>query len=359
MDHVIFLDHRRSSKLSSGRADLLLKEELFAISTEFAAIPGDDDPKKGKSKRSCPEFADATADWQSDATIEKKLRDFVKSKPELFVSEPQRDSDRLNMAAKAAAASCPSAFFFQGCESTTFAEVSGRSETLIFQKREFILPPMSRGILGSLDVDLTTPKLLEAAEDLYGSEGKYDIIVMDPPWMNKSVKRQRRYMTESAEDILSRVPIPNLLHDDGLLVVWYTHNERHYRQLKDHLAHWNLRILANWTWLKVTTSGKEICPFGRNFKKPYEHLLLAARPDATFSAKSIESDQLILVSVPSAVHSHKPNLDEVLDIIFGANWNKPRRLELFARALKSNWVCAGNEVIKLQSRNLFSSEILT
>ena len=58
------------------------------------------------------------------------------------------------------------------------------------------------------------------------------------------------------------------------------------------------------------------------------------------------------LSVPSAIHSHKPPLDEILSDL-GLLKNRGKRLELFARYLMPNWTSFGNQVLKLQQRQYF------
>ncbi|XP_076062189.1 methyltransferase like 4 isoform X2 [Oratosquilla oratoria] len=56
-------------------------------------------------------------------------------------------------------------------------------------------------------------------------------------------------------------------------------------------------------------------------------------------------DELVLVSVPSGIHSHKPPLYECIKPYLS---NEPRCLELFARYLQPGWTSVGLEVLRLQ-----------
>ena len=71
-----------------------------------------------------------------------------------------------------------------------------------------------------------------------------------------------------------------------------------------------------------------------------------------FHATVILSMSAFLFSVPSAIHSHKPPLDEILSDL-GLLKNRGKRLELFARYLMPNWTSFGNQVLKLQERQYF------
>ncbi|XP_022672990.1 methyltransferase-like protein 4 [Varroa jacobsoni] len=347
MERLIFVDHLKSSFLNSGSEDISYHQDLFAIYKPFAAQSSDNISKRKRAACGDSE-TELSGEWPLDQDIADNLKKFVIENSDEFAREVLDDAE--NSKAKQSAAVIPSSYFFRGCTYQIFFNENGKTQKCYFQNRQFLLPPHSVGILSTLSPS-STIDMLKAAHTLYGSDGRFDLIVMDPPWINKSVKRQRRYMTADAQDCLSQLKIQDLLAYDGLLIVWYTHNISHYTYLKEQLSGWNLQLVATWTWLKVTTNGTPICPLGRNFKKPYEHVLLATR-NQLYTEKLFKSNGKIIVSVPSAIHSHKPNLECVLEQ-FDIHCKRLRCLELFARTLKSNWVCFGNEVIKLQCVEVF------
>ncbi|KAK2859595.1 hypothetical protein Q5P01_004215 [Channa striata] len=187
---------------------------------------------------------------------------------------------------------------------------------------------------------------------------KYDLIVMDPPWENKSVKRSRRYSSLPSTQ-LKRLPIPVLASSNCLVVTWVTNRPSHLRFVRDELyPHWGVEFVAEWFWVKVTTSGQFVFPLDSPHKKPYEVLVLGRyRPSADSTPRSPEKskvsveDQRLIVSVPSALHSQKPSLSEVLKSYIGA---EAECLELFARNLQPGWTSWGNEVLKFQHTNYFN-----
>ncbi|OQR73928.1 methyltransferase protein 4-like [Tropilaelaps mercedesae] len=351
MARLVFVDHRKSSFLNSGADDILYNRSLFAICSQFAA---EDCGKTSKKKRPASAITESEVEipeWPLDRDLAEGLKKFVNDHADKFSNEIEHDAG--NSRAKRAVSVIPSAYFFQGCVDQVFHNEGDMPQRYCFQNRQFLLPPRSLGLLRPLSLTATAD-ILEAGRTLYGSGGLFNIIVMDPPWINKSVKRQRRYMTVDTDDCLSQVAIGDLLSESGILAVWYTHNKSHYAQLKAQLTRWNLRPAATWTWLKVTTNALPVCPLGRNFKKPYEHVLLATR-DVSHMDHLSRSDGTVAIAVPSAVHSHKPNLECLLEQ-FGIHCKKLRCLELFARTLKSNWVSCGNEVLKLQCLEMFDKE---
>ncbi|XP_072385204.1 N(6)-adenine-specific methyltransferase METTL4 isoform X1 [Diabrotica undecimpunctata] len=184
------------------------------------------------------------------------------------------------------------------------------------------------------------------------SSRQFDLILLDPPWWNKYIRRKRKkssdgYSMMYNED-LKNLPIGDLLSDEGLVAVWCTNSKQNLDALLNEVfPKWNVQFTAKWFWLKVTTRGEPICPFfDPPGKQPYEKLVFGHRNRTTL----LPEDGKLLLSVPSALHSHKPPLVDVLKEYLPEN---PRCLEVFARYLLPNWTSYGNEVIKLQHESLF------
>ncbi|CAK6970218.1 N(6)-adenine-specific methyltransferase METTL4 isoform X2 [Scomber scombrus] len=213
---------------------------------------------------------------------------------------------------------------------------------------EYVIPPRSAFLLS----DFTRIQPLVH----YGR--RFELIVMDPPWENKSVKRSRRYSSLPSSQ-LRRLPVPLLASPNCLVVTWVTNRPSHLRYICDELyPHWGVEVVAEWFWVKVTTSGQFVFPLDSQHKKPYEVLVIGRyRTSATDSSSLSETsavpveDQRLIVSVPSALHSQKPSLSEVLKPYVGAEANC---LELFARNLQPGWTSWGNEVLKFQHTNYFT-----
>uniref|UniRef100_A0A183GM03 MT-A70-domain-containing protein n=1 Tax=Heligmosomoides polygyrus TaxID=6339 RepID=A0A183GM03_HELPZ len=77
----------------------------------------------------------------------------------------------------------------------------------------------------------------------------YDLIIMDPPWENLAVKRQRSYVTSASP--LSSVTVESLSRD-GLIAVWITNRSGIERELESCFRRWNVKRLAAFYWLKVS-----------------------------------------------------------------------------------------------------------
>ncbi|XP_036679895.1 N(6)-adenine-specific methyltransferase METTL4 isoform X2 [Balaenoptera musculus] len=189
------------------------------------------------------------------------------------------------------------------------------------------------------------------------SKKTYDVIVIDPPWQNKSVKRSNRYSYLSPLQI-KQIPIPKLAAPNCLVVTWVTNRQKHLRFVKEELyPSWSVEIVAEWHWVKITSSGEFVFPLDSPHKKPYEGLILgrvrekAALPLRNADVKELPiPDHKLIVSVPCTLHSHKPPLAEVLK-----DYIKPEGecLELFARNLQPGWTSWGNEVLKFQHVDYF------
>ena len=113
---------------------------------------------------------------------------------------------------------------------------------------------------------------------------------------------------------------------------------------------WGVTLSAVWFWLKVTRSGEPVCALDVHQNKlPYERYLVGEKIPSADAVK--QSDRSVIVSVPSAIHSHKPPLDKVLSDL-GMD-DKKRRLEIFGRYLQPNWTTYGDQVLKLQEMHYF------
>ncbi|NWU31312.1 METL4 protein, partial [Dyaphorophyia castanea] len=224
---------------------------------------------------------------------------------------------------------------------------SNCAKIIVLMGQKYLVPPKSSFLLS--DISCLQP--------LLNYKKKYDVIVIDPPWENKSVKRSNRYSHLSLWQI-KQIPVPALAAPNCLVVTWVTNRQKHLRFVKDELyPHWSVKMLAEWHWVKITTGGEFVLPLDSLHKKPYEVLVLGRVQGDVKEASRKSEDVLpipehqLIVSIPCSLHSHKPPLAAVL-----AEFIKPdvECLELFARNLQPGWTSWGNEVLKFQHIDYFT-----
>ncbi|NWR07626.1 METL4 protein, partial [Paradoxornis webbianus] len=224
---------------------------------------------------------------------------------------------------------------------------SNCAKIIVLMGQKYLVPPKSSFLLS--DISCLQP--------LLNYKKKYDVIVIDPPWENKSVKRSNRYSHLSSWQI-KQIPVPALAAPNCLVVIWVTNRQKHLRFVKDELyPHWSVKTLAEWHWVKITTAGEFVLPLDSLHKKPYEVLVLGrVQGDVKEALRKSEGvlpipEHQLIVSIPCSLHSHKPPLAAVL-----AEFIKPdvECLELFARNLQPGWTSWGNEVLKFQHIDYFT-----
>ncbi|CAK4085505.1 unnamed protein product [Aphanomyces euteiches] len=201
-----------------------------------------------------------------------------------------------------------------------------------YKKTLFILPRHSAFFLG--DVFKMPPM-----------PNNFRVIVMDPPWENKTVSRGATYKTMPHTQ-LSKIDVPSLAHPDGcLLAIWVTNKPSYTSYIVDELLpSWGFSYAQTWHWLKVSADGNTVTPLQSMHKLPFEKVILATRGNMAASI-----DPKIIVSIPLR-HSWKPPLEPFLsDLVH----DKDAKLEIFARELRHNWTSVGNEVLKFQEMSYF------
>ncbi|NXI52743.1 METL4 protein, partial [Chloroceryle aenea] len=221
------------------------------------------------------------------------------------------------------------------------------AKIVMLMGQKYLVPPKSSFLLS--DISCLQP--------LLNYKKKYGVIVVDPPWQNKSVERSNRYSYLSSWEI-KQIPVPALAAPHCLVVTWVTNRQKHLRFVKDELyPHWSVKTLAEWHWVKITRGGEFVLPLDSLHKKPYEVLVLGRVQGDSEEALRTPGDVVpvpehkLIVSVPCSLHSHKPPLAGVLAEFIGPG---VECLELFARNLQPGWTSWGNEVLKFQHIDYFT-----
>ncbi|KAJ5138957.1 uncharacterized protein N7515_003805 [Penicillium bovifimosum] len=256
---------------------------------------------------------------------------------------------------------------------------------------EYIIPPMSSFILGTLPLfqtklhhRLSTPNYPIPG---LSTHQKFNLILMDPPWPNRSVRRSGHYqthhysemdaLTTGLRDILrahllgttyqvhstSESPFQS---QQSIAAIWITNAEKSRRAAYEALIGAGLCIREEWVWVKTTWNGEPISALDGLWRKPYEILVIGTKddgPDLEIEAPLMSEDDLmrlseavtrrrVIAAVPD-LHSRKPNLKAVFEEVFFTDSGELcsySALEVFARNLTAGWSGVGNEVLRFNAR---------
>eukprot|EP01083_Nonionella_stella_P289714 985898_1 len=234
---------------------------------------------------------------------------------------------------------------FIECESESVVEISGR---------QFVVPGPSSFLMS--DISNFLPLLTNSAQR------GFNLVVADPPWHNKSVKRSKRYKTINHEHLL-QMPVRQLLdsRSGGYVAIWVTNDPKLSEFVKNTLLpKWGCAYYGTWYWLKVCDSGELVMPFRSTHRNPFEQIIIGKIRTEIQNTESSENRNLpkryVICSVPS-VHSRKPFLGDIFRSFLSEKQNtRPRCLELFARNLHRHWTSWGNEVLKFQRLEYFQKK---
>ena len=168
---------------------------------------------------------------------------------------------------------------------------------------------------------------------------KYDIIVADPPWDLKKLKRKKRpkqvnmdYPVMSLEDI-SALDVGSLAKDDCWLFLWTT--QKYLFDAKGILEGWGFNYLVMSVWEKTYGKSAGMPLYG--FRWNAEFILIGYRNKPVLWPKRPLIP--LVFQAPNIRHSQKP--DKFYKMIEPLG---DKRIDLFARQKRDNWDVWGNEV---------------
>ncbi|KAJ8126893.1 hypothetical protein O1611_g6745 [Lasiodiplodia mahajangana] len=238
---------------------------------------------------------------------------------------------------------------------------TGATVTQSQKRRHELSSPVSEG--EDEEAVTTSPFIPEQSHPLLGtinskrgvflqSAPQFDIIVLDPPWPSRSVKRKSdRYATvrntEEARKLLSRIPVASHLKRDGLVAIWVTNKAAITELLTAPggiLAEWGVEPVGQWIWLKVTNAGEPILGIDSLWRKPWERLLIARKIGSNIL---LPTSTKVILGVPD-IHSRKPSLRGFFQDILPEDY---MGLEVFARNLTAGWWSWGNEALFFQQEH--------
>jgi N6-adenosine-specific RNA methylase IME4 len=254
---------------------------------------------------------------------------------------------------------------------------------------EYIIPPESSFVLGTLPLFQTEVDRSSTSKN-YPIPGlpkhqKFNLILMDPPWPNRSVRRSGHYqthhysemevLTQGLRDILRAHSHPEpkqrlgaselqIQSEQSIAAIWITNAEKSRRAAYEALTGSGFRIHEEWVWIKTTWDGEPISALDGLWRKPYEILVVGIKDGVQGNASPLTlGDDLtrlseavttrrVIAAVPD-LHSRKPNLKAIFEEVFFTSSGCVRSysaLEVFARNLTAGWWGVGNEVLRFNAR---------
>ncbi len=113
----------------------------------------------------------------------------------------------------------------------------------------------------------------------------FDLVVLDPPWPNRSARRKKDNYSVAADlrsvrELLSSIPLASKLAPDALVAVWVTGKPAITEMLTGPngvFREWGVELVTDWTWLKVGVHGNPIFDVESQWRKPWERLLIARK----------------------------------------------------------------------------------
>jgi N6-adenosine-specific RNA methylase IME4 len=166
--------------------------------------------------------------------------------------------------------------------------------------------------------------------------GKYDIIVVDPPWPVKKIKRKSRpkqvamdYLTMSVDDIAT-LPVAELAARDCWCFLWTTH--KYLPQAFDILKKWGFKYQRTMTWDKQNG----MCLFGFHHRTEFVLVGYIGYVEMYPKQRAVPT---IFTESSWGAHSVKPECFYRLIEDLGM-----MRIDIFARKKRPGWHAWGNEV---------------
>lgn len=166
-------------------------------------------------------------------------------------------------------------------------------------------------------------------------DGKFDVIVADPPWRYESraedlSHRSRSPYPEMSVSEICALPVGKMAEKDSILWLWTTN--AFMRQAFQVLDAWGFEEKTILTWVKPKMG------LGDWLRGATEHCILAIRGKPVVTL----TNQTTSLAAPAREHSRKP--DEFFELV-----NKlchGRKLELFSREARKGWSAWGAEKCK-------------
>ncbi|KAI8941420.1 hypothetical protein NX059_002642 [Plenodomus lindquistii] len=217
----------------------------------------------------------------------------------------------------------------------------------------FTIPPRSTFFVSDSTHSDTFRTSFRQLTDEYNLPRHFDLVLLDPPWPNRSAKRKGAYEQVGGMPFLKRMllkmDVDTYLEHNALVGIWITNKE----SLRKHVLGpgglfetWNVGLVEEWLWIKTTTQGEPMFDIDGEMRKPYEVLLLGrAAPNSWTKMKHKDAVRRRVIAAVPDIHSRKPCLKGLFESL-GLVPREYSALEVFSRYLVKGWTAWGNEVIK-------------
>lgn len=248
----------------------------------------------------------------------------------------------------------------------------------------FYIPPLSTFVLCTLPISQSSEPIPEPIPGL--GNKKFNLILLDPPWPNRSVRRGRQYHTNAYFDVdtltlrirdilqahlydhstdrevgngVSNPEGRRIPSQQSLAAIWVTNAEKSRKSAYDAIHGAGLEIVEEWVWVKTALKGEPVTPLDGLWRKPYEILVIGKKPVSREDGDIGDVTRRVIAGVPD-IHSRKPNLTQIFERIFFTSTSSLEdgafsgsisysALEVFARNLTAGWWACGDEVLKFSS----------
>ncbi|KAG5513856.1 hypothetical protein PMAC_000478 [Pneumocystis sp. 'macacae'] len=209
------------------------------------------------------------------------------------------------------------------------------SKSINISNNIFHIPPKSSFILGNVEINI------DSLVDFTHKKGAFDIIILDPPWKNKSLSRKGGYFSLKSNYLLMKIPIQKLLTKKGVIGIWVTNKKSIHHFVENKLLKkWKMIKCGSWCWLKVTDIGEPIFNIHSFNRKPFEEIIFA---QFIKEPEKIQFKKRIIAAVPD-LHSRKPCIKNLLNSLI----HDYKGCEIFSRNLIPGWFSIGNQTLKAQ-----------
>ena len=136
----------------------------------------------------------------------------------------------------------------------------------------------------------------------------------------------------------------------GIVACWMTNNSTARTAVMEAFKAWDIGLVEEWCWLKVTRDGQPVTGIRGVWRKPYEVLLIGRKQTNhkdDYPSPQEDLKRKVIVAVPD-IHSRKPCIKQQIEEAFRFEEGKYRALEVFARNLTAGWWAWGDECLRFQ-----------